>query len=83
MLRIYYSSNRNSMTALQRYFEEYPEREQPAQNIFQRLDRNLSDYGQLGKPRQKYGNRITEDEIQNVLGQVCNMKLHKNCFFTK
>lgn len=49
----------------------YPERQQPNRRLFLELHRSLSEYGSFNKPRQNYGNRVLEDNSQNILGEVC------------
>lgn len=70
MLKVYYSCQRNSQRASEMYFNEYPERRQPAVNIFQKLDRNIRNYGSFGKVRDKYGTRTTEEETELILNEV-------------
>lgn len=70
MLRIYYSSNRNSRISCEQYLIQYPERVQPHENIFARLDKNLVEFGSFSKPRDKYGRRIDPEEEENILNTV-------------
>ena len=67
MLRIFYSSNRNSFTTAQRYLETYPERRQPGIRYFSKLDNNLAQYGAFEKPKWKYGSRISAENRENIL----------------
>lgn len=71
MLRIYYVSHRNSRISSERYLNEFPERLQPHENFFAKLDRNLSEFGSFSKPRNKYGRRIDPNEEENILNVVC------------
>lgn len=70
MLRLYYSSNRNSRISSERYFQQYPERLQPHENYFAKLEKNLLEFGSFDKPRKKYGRRISAEEEQNILNSV-------------
>lgn len=70
IIRIFYSCNRNSVRAEQRYLEEYPERQQPSQRYFSKLDQNLGEFGCFQKPRNKYGSRIDRDAEEEILDQV-------------
>lgn len=70
MIRIYYLCQRNSQEAAAMYFNNYPERMQPAVNMFQRLERNIKNYGSFNNLRKKYGSRVTEQENNDVLNQV-------------
>lgn len=75
MLRIYYINNRNSKVASEMYLHEYPERQHPHYTYFCQLERNLSEYGSFEKPRKKYGNRISEEDTNQVLEEVCFFNL--------
>lgn len=66
MIKIYYACHRNSARAAEIYLETYPEYTQPDRTIFHRLDFNMSHYGSLFKPRNKYGSRVTNDERDNT-----------------
>lgn len=70
MLRLYFIHQRNSNRASEAYFQEFPERRQPHYSCFARLDRNLAEYGSFHKPRNKYGDRISEEDANGVLEQV-------------
>lgn len=63
MLEIYYASRRNVQITSETYLQRYPEREQPAQNYFLSLHRNLGKYGSFCKPRRRYGGRQNENEV--------------------
>lgn len=70
MLRIYYNLNRNSRLSGQQYFIQYPERRQPHENLFAKLDTNLLQFGSFNKSRNKYGRRIDLDEEENIINMV-------------
>lgn len=71
MLQIFYNSNCNTTVASNRYYQMYPERQQPDRTLFLRLHRHLGDHGSFNTPRQNYGNRISEVNSQNILREVC------------
>lgn len=70
MLKCYYMCNRNSQRASDTYEEQFPERVQPHRSLFQKLDRNLEEFGSLKKARTPYGNKITQNENDAILNQV-------------
>lgn len=70
MIKIFYFLNRNSVLSQQRYFELYPERQQPDRTLFANLDKNLSEYGSFAKPKVKYGRRLTLENKENILQAV-------------
>lgn len=71
MLRIFYVARGNSVVASNNYLEAYPERRQPDRSLFLKLDRNLAEYGSFRQDRQRYGNRVSEEDSLNILEQVC------------
>lgn len=73
MLQIYYASHRNAQITSETYLQRYPEREQPAQNYFLLLHRNLADYGSFIKPRRRYNRRDNVNEMA-VLQAVSELK---------
>lgn len=73
MIEIYYASHRNARITSDAYFDRYPEREQPAQNYFLSLHRNLAEYGSFFKPRQK-NNRENQINERAVLQAVSKIK---------
>lgn len=72
MLRVFYSSHRNTTIASATYLRMYPERQHPDRTMFLQLDRNLAEYGSFTAPRNYYGNRNLDNQ-HNIL-QMVNLK---------
>lgn len=71
MFICYIESGRNSEDALNLYFERYPERQQPSEQIFPRLENALMNYGSFVKPRPKQYAIEGRDEVEaEVIGAV-------------
>lgn len=58
MIKTYYTCNHNSERAYEMYLDEYPKKK----TLFEKLDWNLTEFGTFEKPRNKYRNRIQENE---------------------
>jgi hypothetical protein len=72
MIECYFASQRNSNIALDRYFENYPERQQPNLQYFSKLVRNLLNFGSFEKPRPKsYAkeNEVRDNNIQEYFNE--------------
>lgn len=65
----YVLARRNSRNAANRYLEMYPERRQPHETLFRRIEFNLKRYGSFKKPNRAA--RIVPPEVENlVLNEV-------------
>ncbi|KAJ8978471.1 hypothetical protein NQ317_016997 [Molorchus minor] len=67
MFICYIESGRNSEDALNLYFERYPERQQPSEQIFPRLENALMNYGSFVKLRPKQYAIEGRDEVEAVV----------------
>lgn len=69
MLQSYILAHKNSRNAANHYLELYPDRRQPHETLFRRLEVNLKTYGAFSKPKRN-SKRLDEETQVIVLNQV-------------
>lgn len=70
MISVYIETGKRPDQACQIYLERYPERRQPHKLLFQKLERNLKEFGSFSKPRSKKYVKDNDQKEENVLGFV-------------
>jgi len=70
MVECFNQSNNNPEIASENYLLRYPERRQPHKSIFNRLKKNLINYGSFKKARSETYTIEHKEETINVLGMV-------------
>lgn len=68
LLECYIHCNRNANLALERYFENFPERPQPSVRLFPKIVMNLRNHGSFEEPRpksyEKAGNNERDENVR-------------------
>jgi hypothetical protein len=66
MLECYIKNERNANRAMDAYFDMYPERRQPGRTYFQKLVRNLLEFGSFNKTRTKKYEKHNEERNRQI-----------------
>lgn len=66
MLQVFFECNKNRLQAVRRYSARFPDREVPDSKIFQRIEKNLRNYGSFTKPKTQK-RKFSEDKELDVL----------------